>query len=74
MAFINNDDATIKGEDVDDKENIDNNILLNMNENNNKKLKDINKLKSQLEKEKKKLKKIVTKIIELENELDGEKM
>ena len=74
MAFINNDDATIKGEDIDDKENIDNNILLNMNENNNKKLKDINKLKSQLEKEKKKLKKIVTKIIELENEFDGEKI
>jgi len=54
-----------------DKENIDNNIVLNMNESDNKKLQDINKLKSQLEKEKKKLKKLVTKILELENELDG---
>ena len=42
-----------------------------MNESDNKKLQDINKLKSQLEKEKKKLKKLVTKILELENELDG---
>ena len=54
-----------------DKENIDNNIVLNMNESDNKKLQDINKLKSQLEKEKKKLKKLFTKILELENELDG---
>ena len=74
MALIDNNDSSIKGKDIDDKENIDNNIRFNMNENENNNLKDINKLKSQLEKEKKKLKKIVTKIIELENELDGDRI
>ena len=44
-----------------------------MNETDDNKLKEINKLKSQLENEKVKLKQLVKKIIELESEMNEDK-
>ena len=66
-------DSSIDDKDKSDKENIDDNIDLNMNETDDKKLKEINKLKSQLENEKVKLKQLVKKIIELESEMNEDK-
>ena len=73
MALIDNNDSSIEERDNSDKENIDDNIDLNMNESDNKKIKEINKLKSLLEKEKGKIKEIVKKIIELESEMNEDK-
>ena len=72
-ALIDNNDSSIEERDNSDKENIDDNIDLNMNESDNKKLKEINKLKILLEKEKGKIKEIVKKIIELESEMNEDK-
>ena len=69
MALIDDNDSSIEERDKSDKENIDDNIDLNMSENDNKKLKEINKLKSLLEIEKAKIKELVKKIIELESEM-----
>ena len=73
IALIDNNDSSIEERDNSDKENIDDNIDLNMNETDNKKLKEINKLKAQLEKEKGKIKELVKKIIELESEMNDDK-
>ena len=73
MALIDNNDSSIEERDNSDKENIDDNIDLNMNETENKKLKEINKLKTQLEKEKGKIKELVKKIIELESDMNEDK-
>ena len=72
-ALIDNNDSSIDDKDKSDKENIDDNIDLNMNETEDNKLKEINKLKSQLENEKVKLKQLVKKIIELESEMNEDK-
>ena len=74
IALIDNNDSSIEDKDGSDKENIDDNIELNMNENDNKKIKEINKLKMQLEKEKAKIKDLVKKIIELESEMNENKI
>ena len=73
MALIENNDSSIEERDNIDKENIDDNIDLNMNESDNKKINEINKLKSLLEKEKGQIKEIVKKIIELESEMNEDK-
>ena len=74
MALIDNNESSIEEKDKSDKENIDDNIDLNLNESENKKIKEINKLKTQLEKEKGKIKELVKKIIELENEINDNKI
>ena len=74
MALIDNNESSIEEKDKSDKENIDDNIELNLNESENKKIKEINKLKTQLEKEKGKIKELVKKIIELENEINDNKI
>ena len=74
MALIDNNDSSIEERDRSDKENIDDNIDLNINESDNKKIKEINKLKSQLENEKAKIKELVKKIIELESEMNDNKI
>ena len=48
MALIDDNDSSIEDKDKSDKENLDDNIDLNMNESESKKIKEINKLKSQL--------------------------
>ena len=73
MTLIDNNDSSIEDKDRSDKENMDDNIDLNMNEMENKKIKEINKLKAQLEKEKGKIKELVKKIIELESEMNDDK-
>ena len=73
MALIDDNDSSIEDKDKSDKENLDDNIDLNMNESESKKIKEINKLKSQLENEKVKLKQLVKKIIELESEMNEDK-
>ena len=72
-ALIDDNDSSIDDKDKSDKENIDDNIDLNMNETEDNKLKEINKLKLQLENEKIKLKQLVKKIIELESEMNEDK-
>ena len=74
IALIDNNDSSIEDKDRSDKENIDDNIELNMNESDNKKIREINKLKTQLEKEKVKIKELVKKIIELESEMNENKI
>ena len=74
MALIDNNDSSIEERDRSDKENIDDNIDLNINESDNNKIKEINKLKSQLENEKAKIKELVKKIIELESEMNENKI
>ena len=69
-ALIDNNESSIEEKDKSDKENIDDNIELNLDESDNMKIKEINRLKIQLEKEKGKIKELVKKIIELESEVN----